>query len=111
MRTAEERRRFLEAAKTAYNAGAEAARKHAADDGTCNLDYVVLYMRCGSKDAVSLLGLAGFRAYLRKRGEVHISTPFGGQAMQWTAAVEAISAALNEAQIDDMHAYVRYVMD
>ena len=111
MRTKQEIEQFIDTAFSAYAAGAQAAAKHVADGGTCNFDFVVLKMRHGSAKAVEMLERIGLRARLDKRGVIHINSPFGGQAMRRTAAVEAICDTFIRAKLPDTEAYVYYLTD
>jgi len=111
MRSKREIELFINTAFSAYANGAQAAAQNANDGGACNFDYVVLKMRHGSKKAVDMLNRIGLRARLAKRGVIHISSPFGGQALRRTVAVEAICETFIRANLPDTEAYVYYLTD
>ena len=101
---------FIDTAFSAYAAAAQRAANRR-DDGTCNFDVAVLYIKHGSAKAVEMLKRIGLPAYLRKRGVVVVSTPFGGQAQKRTSAVEAIYETFEQAKIPGVVADIEYQMD
>ena len=111
MRSKREFEAFINTAFSAYANGEKAALACAGDGGTCNFDFVVLKMRYGSKEAAAILNRIGLRAYLHKRGEIHVSTPFGGQALRRTVAIEAICDTFRKAELPGVEAYVYYLTD
>ena len=110
MKTKQEIDQFIDVALEAWSAGSFAAMT-TPDSGTCNMDFVVLKMRHGSKKAMEILERVGLRAYMHKRGVLHVNSPFGGQAMRRTAAVEAIAKVFRDAALPETEAYVYCLTD